>query len=100
MTKRTTIGATSTLEEQRRHAEAELTRATTEWTTVTQGTDPAAHRRRSELAVTIPELKRFSDSPCTAWARRGTSAYTNAGGPMQPIRWISENEPCSTVMPG
>ena len=28
-------------------------------------------------------LKRFSDSPCTAWARRGTSAYTNAGGPMQ-----------------
>ena len=29
------------------------------------------------------ELKRFSDSPCTAWARRGTSACTNAGGPMQ-----------------
>ena len=28
-------------------------------------------------------LKRFSDSPCTAWARRGTSACTNAGGPMQ-----------------
>ena len=30
-----------------------------------------------------PVLKRFSDSPCTAWARRGTSACTNAGGPMQ-----------------
>ena len=29
------------------------------------------------------QLKRFSDSPCTAWARRGTSACTNAGGPMQ-----------------
>ena len=29
------------------------------------------------------KLKRFSDSPCTAWARRGTSACTNAGGPMQ-----------------
>ena len=28
-------------------------------------------------------LRRFSDSPCTAWARRGTSACTNAGGPMQ-----------------
>ena len=31
----------------------------------------------------IQKLKRFSDSPCTAWARRGTSACTNAGGPMQ-----------------
>ena len=31
----------------------------------------------------VSELKRFSDSPCTAWARRGTSACTNAGGPMQ-----------------
>ena len=31
----------------------------------------------------VAELKRFSDSPCTAWARRGTSACTNAGGPMQ-----------------
>ena len=31
----------------------------------------------------IHGLKRFSDSPCTAWARRGTSACTNAGGPMQ-----------------
>ena len=31
----------------------------------------------------MPLLKRFSDSPCTAWARRGTSAWTNAGGPMQ-----------------
>ena len=31
----------------------------------------------------LATLKRFSDSPCTAWARRGTSARTNAGGPMQ-----------------
>ena len=37
-----------------------------------------------EMAETLREhLKRFSDSPCTAWARRGTSACTNAGGPMQ-----------------
>ena len=36
------------------------------------------------IAKQIAEaLKRFSDSPCTAWARRGTSACTNAGGPMQ-----------------
>ena len=33
--------------------------------------------------VLSKNLKRFSDSPCTAWARRGTSACTNAGGPMQ-----------------
>ena len=33
--------------------------------------------------VDADTLKRFSDSPCTAWARRGTSACTNAGGPMQ-----------------
>ena len=42
---------------------------------------------RGEGIRTSPErvrrLKRFSDSPCTAWARRGTSACTNAGGPMQ-----------------
>ena len=38
------------------------------------------HRPRPGARV---RLKRFSDSPCTAWARRGTSACTNAGGPMQ-----------------
>ncbi len=37
----------------------------------------------SRRSVYVPCLKRFSDSPCTAWARRGTSACTNAGGPMQ-----------------
>ena len=37
----------------------------------------------SRRMVTDSWLKRFSDSPCTAWARRGTSACTNAGGPMQ-----------------
>ena len=31
----------------------------------------------------VTPLKRFSDSPCTAWARHGTSACTKAGGPMQ-----------------
>ena len=36
-----------------------------------------------EAKVKPERLKRFSDSPCTAWARRGTSACTNAGGPMQ-----------------
>ena len=35
------------------------------------------------VSVDYCTLKRFSDSPCTAWARRGTSARTNAGGPMQ-----------------
>ena len=39
----------------------------------------ASGRRQSRAS----RLKRFSDSPCTAWARRGTSACTNAGGPMQ-----------------
>ena len=28
-------------------------------------------------------LKRFSDSPCTRWADRGTPACTDAGGPMR-----------------
>ena len=37
----------------------------------------------SIIDVATKALKRFSDSPCTAWARRGTSACTNAGGPMQ-----------------
>ena len=40
-------------------------------------------RMASIFAECRRTLKRFSDSPCTAWARRGTSAYTNAGGPMQ-----------------
>src|SRR5207244_5451832 len=30
-----------------------------------------------------PRLKRFSDSSCTARARHGTSACTDAGGPMR-----------------
>ena len=41
----------------------------------------ACTKRRNERRHV--QLKRFSDSPCTAWARRGTSACTNAGGPMQ-----------------
>ena len=40
-------------------------------------------RERARAAECRLPLKRFSDSPCTAWARRGTSACTNAGGPMQ-----------------
>ena len=40
-------------------------------------------RGESAIAEARRALKRFSDSPCTAWARRGTSACTNAGGPMQ-----------------
>ena len=42
-----------------------------------------ANRMVSVAVLSSPKLKRFSDSPCTAWARRGTSACTNAGGPMQ-----------------
>ena len=38
---------------------------------------------QGRVAAVLATLKRFSDSPCTAWARRGTSACTNAGGPMQ-----------------
>ena len=38
---------------------------------------------QGRVAAVRATLKRFSDSPCTAWARRGTSACTNAGGPMQ-----------------
>ena len=48
--------------------------------------DDIAHQRRhpEQQDRTVADvLKRFSDSPCTAWARRGTSACTNAGGPMQ-----------------
>ena len=45
-------------------------------------------------------LKRFSDSPCTAWARRGTSACTNAGGPMQAYSMDLRERARSTVMPG
>ena len=48
----------------------------------------------------LEALKRFSDSPCTAWARRGTSACTNAGGPMQAYSMDLRERPCSTVMPG
>ena len=45
---------------------------------------PSTVATRPYLVLTNPlRLKRFSDSPCTAWARRGTSACTNAGGPMQ-----------------
>ena len=29
------------------------------------------------------ELKRFSNRPCTTWGGRGTSAHTDAGGPMR-----------------
>ena len=44
----------------------------------------AAWREAYPGRIAFPyRLKRFSDSPCTAWARRGTSACTNAGGPMQ-----------------
>ena len=43
----------------------------------------AAVLSRPPTPATRPGFKRFSDSPCTAWARRGTSACTNAGGPMQ-----------------
>ena len=42
-----------------------------------------ANKMVSVAVLSSPKLKRFSDSPCTAWARRGTSACTNAGGPMQ-----------------
>ena len=44
---------------------------------------PAPIRWRRRRRGARAGLKRFSDSPCTAWARRGTSACTNAGGPMQ-----------------
>ena len=44
---------------------------------------PAERSDILRFAILKRPLKRFSDSPCTAWARRGTSACTNAGGPMQ-----------------
>ena len=31
----------------------------------------------------IAPLKRFSKRPCTTWGGRGTSARTDAGGPMR-----------------
>ncbi len=39
---------------------------------------------RRELAVAdVVDLKRFSNRPCTTWGDRGTSARTDAGGPMR-----------------
>ena len=40
------------------------------------------------LGYSIPKafrslLKRFSNRPCTTWGGRGTSAHTDAGGPMR-----------------
>ena len=48
-----------------------------------QPDNPDPVSRQSTRVTCVATLKRFSDSPCTAWARRGTSACTNAGGPMQ-----------------
>ena len=33
--------------------------------------------------ASVEELKRFSNRPCTTWGGRGTSARTDAGGPMR-----------------
>ena len=33
--------------------------------------------------IGMGELKRFSNRPCTTWGGRGTSAHTDAGGPMR-----------------
>ena len=45
---------------------------------------PGLRSLRPRLGTpTSRRLKRFSDSPCTAWPRHGTSACINAGGPMR-----------------
>ena len=48
---------------------------------------PRAHALYGPLAdfPVQPEvvLKRFSNRPCTTWGGRGTSAHTDAGGPMR-----------------
>ncbi len=54
---------------------------------------PRTEQRMVEQAVTgyqlrrrcwiLPSLKRFSKRPCTTWGGRGTSARTDAGGPMR-----------------
>ena len=38
---------------------------------------------RREVDVIEQRLKRFSNRPCTTWGGRGTSARTDAGGPMR-----------------
>ena len=38
---------------------------------------------RHFMSVTHESLKRFSNRPCTTWGGRGTSARTDAGGPMR-----------------
>ena len=53
------------------------------------GTPEAAIRAVSEVLAYEPThaeaaaLKRFSNRPCTTWGGRGTSAHTDAGGPMR-----------------
>ena len=53
------------------------------WQPTVQAAQVYALSKALEVQKKRVGLKRFSDSPCTAWARRGTSACTNAGGPMQ-----------------
>ena len=38
---------------------------------------------KREQIESLHELKRFSNRPCTTWGGRGTSAHTDAGGPMR-----------------
>ena len=49
--------------------------------------DFAVEARVEVLDLSTPELvsnlKRFSNRPCTTWGGRGTSARTDAGGPMR-----------------
>ena len=50
------------------------------------GYDPAECRnyfRHCGYSVATTSLKRFSNRPCTTWGGRGTSAHTDAGGPMR-----------------
>ena len=47
------------------------------------GGRPAGYRSRGAPTPLIGRLKRFSNRPCTTWGGRGTSARTDAGGPMR-----------------
>ena len=52
---------------------------------VSVGTIPSPHREGRWLAamLLLMFLKRFSNRPCTTWGGCGTSARTDAGGPMR-----------------
>ena len=58
---------------------------TTKWTQEDEDTDNRVTIALDEAhaEAIARQLKRFSNRPCTTWGGRGTSAHTDAGGPMR-----------------